>query len=305
MATTTRRAELENRIGRIDEMVQRLDEVADPVTRATATELVQSLMALHGAALERIVEVIEGSGDRGAELLDQLGHDELVRSVLVLYELHPQDVETRVKEALEKSRPYLRSHGGNVELVGIDEGDAVRLRMQGSCHGCPSSAMTLKMAIEDAIREAAPEVTSIVVVDAEPDVSAREPLPLVGLTHARRPTLTADVDAVWENVDDMERLAAPGVHVLSLGGHDVLICRLGESLYAYGERCPACGRELGTARLVGRSLTCAACGDAYDIVKAGRGITRPSEHLDPYPLLVENGQARVAVPMVRATAGAQ
>ena len=177
MATTTRRSELESRISKIDEMVQRLDEAADPVIRATATDLVQALMALHGAALERIVEVIEAAGSNGQTLMDQLGRDELVRSILVLYELHPVDVETRVKEALEKSRPYLRSHGGNVDLVSVDDGDVVRLRMQGSCHGCPSSALTLKMTIEDAIREAAPEVTSIVIVD-EPKASPWETSPL-------------------------------------------------------------------------------------------------------------------------------
>ena len=179
MATTTRRSDLESRIDKIDEMVQRLDEAADPVIRATATELVQALMALHGAALERIVEAIEKTGSMGQALMDQLGRDELVRSVLVLYELHPVDLETRVKEALEKSRPYLRSHGGNVELVSVDDGEVVRLRMQGSCHGCPSSALTLKMTIEDAIREAAPEVASIVIVD-EPKASPWEASPLAG-----------------------------------------------------------------------------------------------------------------------------
>ena len=178
MATTTRRSELESRLERIDEMVQRLDEAADPAIRATATELVQALMAFHGAALERIVEVLGAGGAPGKSLMDQLARDELVRSLLVLYELHPVDVETRVKEALEKSRPYLQSHGGNVEFVDIDEGDVVRLRMQGSCHGCPSSALTLKMTIEDAIREAAPEITSIVIIDSEPTLSLRKSLPI-------------------------------------------------------------------------------------------------------------------------------
>jgi len=86
-----------------------------------------------------------------------------VGSLLLLYGLHPVDLETRVRGALEKTRPYLRSHGGNVELVDVDESGAVRLRLQGSCHGCPSSAMTLKLAIEQAIHDAAPDVTSISV----------------------------------------------------------------------------------------------------------------------------------------------
>jgi Fe-S cluster biogenesis protein NfuA len=62
-------------------------------------------------------------------------------------------------------RPYLESHGGNVELLGIEEG-VVRLQLQGSCSGCPSSAVTLKLAVEEAIHKAAPDVTEIVAVDA-------------------------------------------------------------------------------------------------------------------------------------------
>ncbi|MEO5904564.1 MAG: NifU family protein [Gemmatimonadaceae bacterium] len=305
MATTTRRSELEGRIEHIDEMVQRLEEAADPVIRATARELVQSLMALHGAALERIVEVIEERGTTGQAMMDQLGRDELVRSVLVLYELHPVDVETRVREALEKSRPYLKSHGGNVELVAVDEGDVVRLRMRGSCHGCPSSSLTLKMTIEDAIREAAPEVTEIVIVDAEPKESTRRSLPLAELVSANGNGHGAEVEAAWEEVTDMERLATPGLHVVSMAGHEVLFCRLTESLYAYDQKCPACGGELGNARLVGRQLTCSQCGDSYDVVKAGRGINQPAYHLQPFPLLVEDGRGRVALPMTRAAVGVQ
>ena len=96
-------------------------------------------------------------------LIEQFGDDELVGSLLLLYGLHPVDLETRVRQALDKTRPYLRSHGGNVELAGVDPTGVVRLRLQGSCHGCPSSAMTLKLAIEKAIHEAAPDVAGIEV----------------------------------------------------------------------------------------------------------------------------------------------
>ena len=78
-------------------------------------------MEMHGAALERMLAVIGRNGAAGATIVDQLTRDELVASVLLLYDLHPVDLETRVRGALDKTRPYLKSHGGNVELVGIDE----------------------------------------------------------------------------------------------------------------------------------------------------------------------------------------
>ena len=99
-----------------------------------------------------MLEHVTSSPLSGTALIDSLASDDLVASVMLLYGLHPLDLETRVLQALEQVRPYLRSHGGNVELLGVEEG-VIRLRLQGSCHGCPSSAQTLKSTIEEAIAE--------------------------------------------------------------------------------------------------------------------------------------------------------
>jgi Fe-S cluster biogenesis protein NfuA len=160
-------SEFERRIAAIDELVQQLEAAADPAARAASQELVSALMDLHRGALDGILTAIRRNGAPGAAIIEQLARDDLVASVLLLYDLHPQDLETRVRNALEKSRPYLMSHGGNVELAGIDEGGVVRLRMQGTCHSCPASSVTLKLSIEQAIREAAPDVTGILVEDLE------------------------------------------------------------------------------------------------------------------------------------------
>ena len=111
--------ELERRLERIDGLVERLETGSDPVSGATARELVQILMELHGAALERIVNLVNQAGAVGHTLMDQFGNDVLVRSVLLLYDLHPVDPMTRVREAVEHTRPYVDSHGGAVELVAV------------------------------------------------------------------------------------------------------------------------------------------------------------------------------------------
>ena len=77
--------------------------------------------------------------------------------------------------ALDSVRPYLESHGGNVEVVAINDG-VVRLKLQGSCHGCPSSVATVKSRIEQALFDAAPDVVEI-IVDGLP---AAEPAPSGG-----------------------------------------------------------------------------------------------------------------------------
>ena len=88
--------------------------------------------------------------------------DELVASLLVLHGLHPKDTEARVVEALDQVRPFLGSRQRGRAARGQPEG-VVRLRLEGSCDGCPSSTMTVKLAIERAIEEAAPEVTAVEV----------------------------------------------------------------------------------------------------------------------------------------------
>jgi Fe-S cluster biogenesis protein NfuA len=155
-----KKKEFQLKAERIEELANKLAKVADPELHASAMELVQSVMELHAAAINRMMEVIDGQ-TQGERIIAEILNDPLVAGVLILHDLHPEDIETRVLRALEKVRPYLRSHGGDVELIGLEEGVA-RLRLHGSCGSCPSSSSTLKSAVEEAIHEAAPDVVHIV-----------------------------------------------------------------------------------------------------------------------------------------------
>lgn len=171
----TPQTDFEKRLERIDQLVQTIEAAPDPGLRSTAQELIQTLMELHAAGLERTLTMVQQSG-AGTHLIQQLALDPLVSGLMLLHGLHPVDLETRVLEALEKARPYLMSHGGNVELAGVDENGVVRLRMKGTCHGCPSSSLTLKSTIEEAIRAAAPDVTEIMILDETVTTPAQRPL---------------------------------------------------------------------------------------------------------------------------------
>ena len=158
---------------RIDELLEEFAVVADPRMRERAEELVRLLMELYGGALDRVLRIVDEAG-RSAEIMDRLGSDDLVGSLLVLHNLHPLDVKTRILRALDRVRPYLGSHGGDVKLGRVADGVAY-LRLEGSCHGCPSSTITMKLAVEKAIEEAAPEVARIEVegaTDAAPAASS-------------------------------------------------------------------------------------------------------------------------------------
>ena len=126
-------------------------------------DLVALVTNLYGAGLERLLEVLANAGRLDAVALDALAADELVSGLLLVHGLHPYDVTTRVAAALDSVRPYLGSHGGDVELLGIDDAGVVTLRFLGTCDSCPSSTVTLQLAVEGAIQAAAPEVTAIQV----------------------------------------------------------------------------------------------------------------------------------------------
>jgi Fe-S cluster biogenesis protein NfuA len=147
-------------VEQIEGLVKTIEELPDPTARASAIALMQSLMDFHGEALDRLMEIVAAKGASGYEIFDDFSSDEKVSSLLLLYGLHPEPLETRVMRALEKVRPSLDLHGGNVELIGINDG-VVRLRLMGSCKGCPSSSLTLKMTIEESIFSMAPDVLSI------------------------------------------------------------------------------------------------------------------------------------------------
>lgn len=116
---------------------QLLDELAgsDPGVHQRAEEAIRLLVELYGTALGRIVDRIgpESAAGSGEEPpLERLLGDDLVSSLLILHDLHPLDTTARVQQALERVRPYLGSHSGDVELVSVDHGVAL-LRLQGNC----------------------------------------------------------------------------------------------------------------------------------------------------------------------------
>ena len=150
---------------RIEKLAAKLETVGDPEIRAATLDLVQSVVELHGVALQHLIDAI-AEAPRGEEALETALEDDLVASMLLLHGLHPDDIETRVRRGIEKVRPYLKSHGGDVELASVRDG-IVRLVLHGSCGSCPSSSLTLKTAVEDALFEAAPDIVEIVAENAD------------------------------------------------------------------------------------------------------------------------------------------
>jgi Fe-S cluster biogenesis protein NfuA/nitrite reductase/ring-hydroxylating ferredoxin subunit len=272
---------------------------AGPVARERAQELVRLVVELYGAGLERLMELAYDAGKLDDELLALLADDELVSNLLIVHGLHPYGVEERVERALEGVRPYLGSHGGDVRLLDVSADGVVRLQLLGSCDGCASSSATLELAVDGAVRAAAPEVVRIDV--ESPPKTVGGVIPVEALTSRLRPVEVPGA-VVWSVAGSVEELTVGGLVRTTVAGLDVLLCRLLSGVYAYRDACARCGSTFEGAvpqrspALPGSAvLTCRSCGAHFDIRRAGTDLDDENYHLDPVPLLERDGIIEIAV----------
>lgn len=280
---------------RVQLLSDRVDGLEDPAAREAAQELVVAVLELHGAGLARIGEVLDEAGPAGEEAKRKLLDDGVVASLLLIHDLYPVPLEERVREALEEVAPYMDSHGGGVELLGVEDG-VVRLRLQGSCDGCPASSATLELAIADALEKAAPDIVGLEVegvVEAAPAPAGVE-LPVV-----QAPPVAANGNggaggSRWQPLVG----AAPadgGVAWAQVGGVELALAKVDGSLLAFRDRCAGCGAAISGGALAEGVLACPSCERRFFLPRAGRSLDDETLLLEPVPLLESGGEVTVAV----------
>ena len=249
------------------------------------------------AELATLVATLEREGDERAlmvlELVDAIhrpalelilsGQPEhpIAQAVLAMYDLAPVDDRTRVEEALDELRPYVESHGGQVELLEVDDG-IVHVRMSGACQGCAGSAITLRRGIEQTLRERYPGFREVV---------AHEPDRLIQIEGLRRP-LFAPAGSLHD--------PAPGqMRAIDADGRSVLLLNVDGEPYAFLNACPVeADRDLPLdgGRLAGAVLVCPWHNCAYDARSGRRVDDQPDEPgLRVIPVAVQDGVVKVAV----------
>jgi Fe-S cluster biogenesis protein NfuA len=263
-------------LARVQELTEALEALPEGREKEVAEDLIGAIVELYGDGLRRVVEALQDAGAVGQEIHERLVHDGVVASLLLIHDLYPIDLETRVREALDSVRPYMESHGGDVELLGLEDGVA-RLRLTGSCDGCPASAATLELAIKDALDQAAPDLAGLEVD---------------GVTAARNgpaPTPT------WMALDQAGDVDPGELRSVTLRGAELIVANVEGTLLAYRSACAGCGAGLGDASLSGEILSCARCGRAFDVRRAGRALGSEEGQLEPVPLLRRATGAEVKV----------
>jgi Fe-S cluster biogenesis protein NfuA/nitrite reductase/ring-hydroxylating ferredoxin subunit len=281
-------------VERVHALSERVDALDDDRARALAQELVGAVMEMYGDGLARIVRVLESAGDAGAAIRDELAEDGSVASLLLIHDLYPVDLQTRVGEALDTVRPYMESHGGNVELLALDDGVA-HLRLQGSCSGCAASQATLELAIKQALDEHAPDLEGLEVEGVAERKTGGVELPMVHSGGAELPVVNGNGGgSSWVVLDGANGLETGRLRRLDAEGVALVVANVDGSLLAYRNACAACGAALDHGELDGRMLRCSECGVEFDLPRAGRAAGNEPLQLAPIPLL-DDGRIRVAV----------
>lgn len=276
--------DLEELASALDSALARMPDL-DPLSRQTATDLRSALDDVHRACLVHIVRTLRAD-EHGKELLFALIDAPLVRMVLSMHGIIRPDPLSHARSVLDSVRPQLQSHGGDVELVRVDDGVAY-VRLSGACNGCSMSAVTMRNGVEKALTEQIPAITAVEVLPNEPG-PALIPLAAVGRRQGA-------VEPGWVRSLPIAEFALGTITPVSLApadspSVDAVVVNVGGQLAAYVNACAHLGMPLDDAEIdpLNGTLTCSWHGFCFDAL-SGECRSLPGTQLGPLPLRVEDG----------------
>jgi Fe-S cluster biogenesis protein NfuA/nitrite reductase/ring-hydroxylating ferredoxin subunit len=286
---------------RVQELQAALDSAGASGTRELAEELVSALVQMYGIGLDRIMEALMGAGEGGERIAVGLTDDPLVATLLLIHDLHPIPLSERVQAALDSVRPYMESHGGGVELLGLENGVA-RIFLRGSCSDCSASSVTLELAIKQALEEAAPDLAGLEVEGVAPQTVNGVGLPMVTgsapSTGMELPVVMSDGPAPtpsWYEVVSVGELSDGTAVPVAVAGVELMIANVAGTLLAYRDVCASCGGTIHDGSLDSGALACRHCRRSFFLPRAGRSLDDDGLQLEPVPLLREHGAVKVAL----------
>lgn len=273
---------LDELVAELDARIQRLEALPFPQVREEVFAVLQVTDRLHRLGVERLRERLDKAG-----MLEEALQDPSINLLFTLYNQNLSDQASLAEEALELVRPYLRSHGGEVEVLAVEEG-LVHLRLWGACRGCVASAATLKNGIETALRNGLPGFRGLVVHEDEPDQPASGVIEL--------PMASAAIQApTFTQVALLSSLSEGRVNLVQAGGKEVILVRLGHEIHAFDNTCTGCGMPLNEARLSGHALVCTWQNCAYDARTGRRVDGGEGPPLRVYPVSVQGERVLLAI----------
>ncbi len=260
--------------------LERMEEIQDEKTREEVFAFLEGIDVLHRQGLGRILDLIGGLG--GQQAVERISQDPIVRTLLEMYDLPEADERSQVERALEDVYPYFQSHGGKLEVLGVEDGK-VRVLLSGSCEGCPGTATTLERVVEEALREGFPGFRDLVAEEPPP---APKNIVQLGRRPLRRPR--------WVAAGRLEDLEPGTLQPWRLEDVPLILARLGGEVYAYRDGCPpGSALTLQLGRVEGMMLVCPWHGCRYDL-RTGRREDAEGK-LSVLPVAVRDGEVKVAL----------
>jgi Fe-S cluster biogenesis protein NfuA/nitrite reductase/ring-hydroxylating ferredoxin subunit len=251
----------------------------DSKAKTMMEEGIQEILGFYGKGLKKILKIIaEGNSSAAKDIYNELIEDSFVNGLLLIHDLHPLDLKTRLYKALEKVKPYMDSHGGSVELLSFENGVA-KLKLAGNCRGCPSSSSTLELGIRQSIEEYCPDLLGL-------EVEGIAEMPNAKNGGAKQ-------NNGWKILDGVGKLPNGKMIAVESGDIPLIVSRVNNQLYAYRNLCPACERPFTNGTLDENILAC-QLGHRFDVQRAGICTDDNDLHLQPFPLLEENGIVKLA-----------
>ena len=282
------------------ELARRADELArletlthgwEPAHQAVLSAIKTGIEELNAEAMRRLIRALKGDA-AAAAALRQAVRDPLVYQVLLFHGLVKEPLEHRVVRALEEVRPFLKTHGGDVELVAVKFPDTVEVRLIGSCQSCPSSGETLSEGVEKSIKALCPEITTVTRVSrGAPEASADG----TQVVHFVSP-FARQQDTGWSDVCALHELLDSAMVSRSVDGRDVLLYRHGDSVSCLDNACAHMGMPLDGGHLEGGTLRCPYHGFVY-LLETGECLTVPEVQLAVHAVKIAG--ERVAVRLRR------
>jgi len=271
---------LEDLLQELDSRIQELERLPYPQIRDQVFHVLQLIDRAHRPGLTEIARLLKGAG-AWEEVLEH----EPSRLLLTLYDLVPFDERAQAELAVEAVRPYIRSHGGEIEILEVENGK-VRVRLRGSCDSCAASAATLEHGVLAALKEGFPGFSALVVDDSP----GGGPEPASDLVPLRGPVFT-DLLALADLQDRVPKLVRSDRE----GGRSVLVVRVDEGIFAYGPACAACGVSLEGGKVSGTVLVCPFNNCAFDVRTGRRADGAEAPGLGVYPVTAREGRVLLAV----------
>lgn len=275
---------LDDLVAELNARIQNLEALPLPQVREEVFAVLQLTDTLHRLGVDRLAERLGQAG-----MIDELLQDPAIALLFTLYNQNPHDQASLAEQALELVRPYMHSHGGEVEVLAVEEG-VVHLRLQGSCKTCAASAATLKNGIEVALRHGLPGFQQLVVHEPGPDelVPGLIELPMVGMG------TPAAQGPVFAHIADLNNLLEGQSQWRQMNDREVILVRFGAEVNAFDASCPGCGRSLREAKVSSTVLVCAWQNCAYD-ARSGRRVDGvEGSGLRVYPVSVQGGRVLLA-----------